>query len=227
MIRTLLVLCLALGVTIPVVAAQPAPAANRRETIKKKIRALRAYALTEELGLDEKAAGKLFPVLAKWDDVTDKLLVQRVDLTRQLRAVDQIKDPRAVDKLIDDAVANQRAFWDLEDKRLVELRKILSPAQVARLLIVLPEFERKIQNQLRRAIQKRAGGAGGGTRNRNRNRGGDDDGADDLDDDDEAEDLRVPQAPRSAPPKQATPPAANAAKCDPFSTVHGCPPNQR
>ena len=221
MIRTLLVLCLALGVAVPMVAAQPAPAANRRETIKKKIRALRAYALTEELGLDEKAAGKLFPVLAKWDDVTDKLLVQRVDLTRQLRAVDQIKDPRAVDKLIDDAVANQRAFWDLEDKRLVELRKILTPAQVARLLVVLPEFERKIQNQLRRAIQKRAGG-GGGARNRNRNRGGDDD--EDADDDVESEELPGPQAPRSAPPKQATPPAG---KCDPFSSRYGCPPIQR
>ena len=41
---------------------------------------------------------------------------------------------------------------ELEDKRLAELRKILTPAQTARLLIVLPELERKIQNQLRRAI---------------------------------------------------------------------------
>jgi len=54
------------------------------ETIKKKIRALRAYTLTEELKLDDKTAAQLFPALARWDDVTDKLLVQRVDLTRQL-----------------------------------------------------------------------------------------------------------------------------------------------
>jgi hypothetical protein len=87
--------------------------------------------------------------------------VARADLARQLEGSGAIKDPRAIDKLIDDAVANQKAFWDLEDKRLAELRKILTPAQIARLLIVLPAFERKIQNQLRRAINRR-GGAGSG-----------------------------------------------------------------
>ena len=127
-----LVLLLALVLGAPTVMAQPrgrgaqAPL-DRRETIKKKIRALRAYTLTEELKLDEPTAAKLFPVLAKWDDVTDKLLVARTDLTRQLEGAGAIKDARAVDKLIDEALANQKAFWDLEDKRLAELRKILTP----------------------------------------------------------------------------------------------------
>ena len=48
---------------------------DRREKIKKKIRALRAYTLTEELSLDEATAGKLFPMLAKYDDELDRLLV--------------------------------------------------------------------------------------------------------------------------------------------------------
>jgi hypothetical protein len=62
-----------------------------------------------------------------------------------------------VDKLIDDAVANQKAFWDLEDKRLAEIRKVLTPQQVAKLLVVLPAFERRIQNQLRNAILRKSG----------------------------------------------------------------------
>jgi hypothetical protein len=148
-------LALALAVAAPVVHAQPGPVPGetRRERIKKKIRALRAYTLTEELSLDETTAGKLFPVLAKYDDVFDKLLQARAELERRIKEADAIKDPRAVDKLVDEAVANQRAFWDAEDKRLAELRKILTPAQTARLLVVLPALERKIQNQLQRAIK--------------------------------------------------------------------------
>lgn len=143
-------------------AAQPAAqGAAKREAIKKKIRALRAYTLTEELQLDDKATAKLFPVLARWDDVTEKLVQQRVDLVRRLAAANQMKDQKAIDKLIDDAIANQKAFWDLEDKRFAELRKVLTPAQTARLLIVLPAFERRIQNQLRRAIARRAGAGAG------------------------------------------------------------------
>lgn len=137
----------------------PAVAQDRREAVKKKIRAMRAYTLTDELGLDEKAAAKLFPILAKWDDVTDKLLQARVDIQRRLTTT---TDAKQLDKLIDDAVANQKAFWDLEEKRLAEMRKVLTPAQTARLLVVLPAFERKIQNQLRRAIARGRGGAGRG-----------------------------------------------------------------
>jgi hypothetical protein len=154
MIRVL-AFALVLAVAAPVVHAQPAPAAgmNRREKIKKKIRALRAYTLTEELSLDEVTAGRLFPVLAKYDDVFDKLLQARTDLERRLKNADALRDPRAVDKLIDEAIANQRAFWDAEAGRLAELRKILTPAQTARLLVVLPALERKIQNRLLRAIR--------------------------------------------------------------------------
>jgi hypothetical protein len=169
------VIALAFVTALPVVHAQPGlgpTAADKREKIKKKIRALRAYTLTEELSLDEVSAGKLFPVLAKYDDELDRLLVQRADLERRLKAAGDVKDPRALDKLIDEAVANQRAFWDSQDRRLVELRKILTPAQIARLLVVLPALERKIQNQLQRAIRGR--GAGAGRR-----------AADDTDDDDD------------------------------------------
>jgi hypothetical protein len=162
MMRSLIALVML--VLVAPAAAQPRPPVDRREVIKNKIRSMRAYTLTEELRLDEKLAAKLFPVLAKWDDVTDKLLVQRADLARQLAQADAIKDPKALDKLIDDAVANQRGFWDLEDKRLAELRKILTPAQTAKLLIVLPEFERRIQNRLQRAIQNHRGGRPPGPR---------------------------------------------------------------
>jgi len=187
-------------------------AAERREQIKKKIRAMRAYTLTEELALDEPTAGRLFPVLSRYDDQTDKLLERRLDLQRQLRHADSLRDPRAIERLLDEAVANQRGFWDLEDKRIAELRKVLTPVQAAKLLVVLPALERKIQGQLRKAIVKRHKASPDTTPD------------DDLDDDQEPDELGPPQAPRPAPHRRdaplaprGTPSAApgNTPPCDP------------
>jgi hypothetical protein len=185
---------------------QPNVAAKRRERIKQRIRALRAYTLTEELGLDEATAGKLFPSLARYDDEFDRLLQERSELQRRLDGATELKDNRAIDKLIDAAIANQRKFWDTEDKRLAELRKILAPAQTARLLIVLPALERKIQNQLQRAINK-----GMGRPNKRKQRPI----ADDDDDDDfEGAEKPAPQGPPAGPQKKQP--------CDPFSSKRGC-----
>jgi hypothetical protein len=139
---------------IPVVFAQPPrnPPVNRREQVKKRIRTLRAMTLTEELKLDPQTAEKVFPILAKYDDETDKRVQERVDIQRRLTTADG-KSPKEIDKVIDDAIALQRRFRDLEDHRLDELRKVLTPQQTAKLLVVLPALEKKIQNQLQRAIQ--------------------------------------------------------------------------
>lgn len=193
----------------PAVTA-PAGTAERREQIKKKIRAMRAYTLTEELALDEQTAGKLFPVLARYDDETDKLLEKRVDVQRRLRRVDAMRDARAIDRLIDEALAVQRDFRDLEDRRIAELRKILSPAQAAKLLVVLPELERRIQNQLRRAIAQRRPGA---APKAGADRAGDDD------DDQEPDELPPPRRPRRegplAPRGGVSNAPGNTPPCDP------------
>jgi hypothetical protein len=206
--KTLFVL-LALCIASPVVAQPaprggPAPAVkvSRQERIKQRIRALRAYTLTEELQLDEPTAGKLFPLLAKFDDEFDKLLEQRADLQRRLQGSAQVTDPKQIDKLIDDSIANQRAMWETEEKRLTQLRKILTPAQTARVLVVLPAMERKIQNQLRRALRKAA----------KAQRPGDDD-------DDEGELGGNPFGP--------APKAAPSGECDPFVSLHGCSPKKK
>jgi hypothetical protein len=171
----------------PLTAERRARMAERREQIKKKIRAMRAYTLTEELGLDERTAARLFPALGRYDDESDKLLERRVDLQYRLRQAESLRDPRALDRLIDEAVANQRSLWDLEDRRVAELRKILTPAQTARLLVVLPALERKIERQLRRAVLRRAeppSGPGGVT-------------GDDIDDAPELDDAELSARPDS------------------------------
>ncbi len=152
MTRILAIMLGAILCVTAVASAQPRrdPAA-RREQIKRKIQALRAATLASELSLDERALARVLPVLAKYDNVTEALVRERIEIHRHLRMADRGK-PRDVDRLIDKAVANQKSFWRLEAQRLAELRRILTPKQTARLLIVLPRFERRVQNQLRRAL---------------------------------------------------------------------------
>ncbi|NVB79279.1 MAG: hypothetical protein HOV81_12860 [Kofleriaceae bacterium] len=202
--KTLIVL-LALCIASPVLAqparrSGPAPVLtqSRQERIKQRIRALRAYTLTEALQLDQPTAGKLFPLLAKFDEEFDKLLEQRADLQRRLEGSAQVTDPKQLDKLIDAAIANQRSMWETEEKRLGELRKILTPAQTARVLVVLPAMERKIQNQLRRAMRKAARAQKAGD-----------------DEDDEFGDDSFGNPPGAAPKGDPT-------RCDPFTSLHGC-----
>jgi hypothetical protein len=199
------------GQTPPKPNKQQQQRETKRERVKKRIRALRAYTLTEELGLNETDAGKLFPVLSKFDDDFDRLLTERQQLQQQLDGAGNLKDKRAIDKLIDQALANQRATWDVEDKRIAEIRKILTPAQVARMLIVLPALERRIQNQLRNAVGKMKNGGGGKRRQIDENEDGD------VDDD--VEPNEKPNPPKR-PAQKAGNPAATP--CDPFSSTHGC-----
>ncbi len=190
---------------------KPAEPAERREQIKKKIRAMRAYTLTEALALDEPTAGRLFPMLARYDDETDKLLEKRVDVQRRLRHADSLKDPRAIERLIDEAIAIQRGFWDLEDKRVAELRKVLTPGQTAKLLVVLPALERKIQNQLRKAIvQRHPTGSTAGS------------GAD-IDDDQEPDELGPP--PKGPPRRRDAPVAPRPGPSNAPGNTPPCNPN--
>ena len=140
--------------------APPPPRETKRDRVKKRIRAMRAYALTTELGLEADDAGRLFPLLQKFDDDFDRLLATRTQLQRKLDDTSGM-NVKAIDKLIDESLANQRDFWNLEEKRIAELRKILTPTQVARLIVVLPALERRITNQLRKAAKPAPGGRKG------------------------------------------------------------------
>lgn len=155
------------------------PAQARAEKVKQQVRAMRAYELTDDLALDQTTAGKMFAVMKKFDDEFDRLLAQRADIQRKLGNADKLGDGE-LQHVIDDAIANQRALWDVEAHRLGELRKVLSPQQTAKLLVVLPPLERKIQNQLQRAIHNAGAGAGNGGNKRKPARPRDDDD-DDLD----------------------------------------------
>jgi hypothetical protein len=128
----------------------------KRDRIKQRIRVMRAAVLTEQLDLDEATAGKLFPVLNKWDDALARLHAERGAARTKLDAARRGGKPAEISTAIDELVANQRARWTAEEQRFAELRAVLSPEQAARLLDLLPEVDRKILRGLREVRGGRA-----------------------------------------------------------------------
>jgi hypothetical protein len=149
------------GATAPSAGQPPGPAAGApaRERLKQRLLALRAYRLTEELGLDPTSASGVFPVLAKYDGQLEQLTVERVAITQKLR---QGPTGAAADELINRSIANRRALLEVEERRLDELRKVLTPQQTARLLVVLPEIEAQLKRQIRQIARKRGQGTADG-----------------------------------------------------------------
>ncbi len=156
----LVALALALGGGVAM--AQPAgddvriadnkPRGAKRDRVKQRIRIMRALVLTEQLGLDDAGAAKMFPVLDRYDDEVARLLAERATLRTRLAAARRASKPVEIGALLDQLVANQRARWTAEEQRFADLRGLLTPEQAATLLDLLPEVDRKILRGLQRAV---------------------------------------------------------------------------
>jgi hypothetical protein len=130
--------------------AQAGDKAERKKAkLKKRLRTMRAVFLIDELELDEQTASKLMPILNKYDDEFARLAKEALDLRARL---DTAEDGE-LDAVIDDLVANQRARWDLDEKRFEEVRKVLTRRQAARILVVLPEIDRRLLEGARKAMK--------------------------------------------------------------------------
>ncbi|MEZ4398872.1 MAG: hypothetical protein R3B06_02575 [Kofleriaceae bacterium] len=146
----------------PIVVADKDPAATKpgakRDKVKQRLRLMRTLVITEQLGLDDATAAKLFPVLGKFDDELAKLLAERAALRAKLTALRGKNKPQELSSAIDQVVANQRARWAAEERRFAEVRALLTPEQAATLLELLPDVDRRILRGLRGALADGADG---------------------------------------------------------------------
>ena len=108
------------------------------------MRALRAFRIVDALKLDEATSGRLFAVLSRYDDREVQIASERHQIMHELRVDADAPHPddarlnNDLNRLI--AVrAKQRA---MEDERIKDVRKVLTPAQQAKLVLLLPRLER-------------------------------------------------------------------------------------
>jgi Spy/CpxP family protein refolding chaperone len=138
--------------TPPAPRPGPPPAADDhrspdqlRKEVLERMRALRAWRIVEGLKLDEATSARLFPILARYDEREMAIATERRDLMHELGALvdaahpDDARITAGINRLLA-MRAKQRA---LEDDRIKDLRKVLTPAQQAKLVMLLPRLERE------------------------------------------------------------------------------------
>jgi Spy/CpxP family protein refolding chaperone len=135
--------------------AAPAPGQPLREKLREKIKILRMARLVEVLELDERTATRLLPIVNKAYDDIGAVAKNAGEARRELRRLVEAgsNDAQAINTLIDRLVANKLRVDQLETEMFREVRKVLTPLQLARLVLILPEINRELQQQVRRAAK--------------------------------------------------------------------------
>ncbi|HXU00767.1 MAG TPA: hypothetical protein VN903_07240 [Polyangia bacterium] len=150
----------------PPAAAPAAPSGDRRSSdqlrkeVLERMRALRAWRIVEELKLDEKASARLFPILAKYDEQELALASERRDIARELRTLLAVPHPddAKLTGAINRMLANRAKRHAFKDERIQELRKVLTPVQQAKLVLLLPQLEREFAQFIRDVAGQRDDG---------------------------------------------------------------------
>lgn len=148
----------------------------RREVIER-MRALRAWKIVDELKLDQATSARLFPILSKYDDRELTLMKERRDIIRDLRAETESTTPNnsKLTAAIDRLVALRSRQQSLQDEKFRELRKVLTPAQQAKLVLLLPRIERGFIHRIREVSEEQRRTGDGRDRHRPGPPGDDDD----------------------------------------------------
>jgi Spy/CpxP family protein refolding chaperone len=158
---------LAMVLAAPVIrAADPAPGGSplpgdgrtpeqlRREVVER-MRTLRAWKIIDELKLDQATAARLFPLLSKYDDRAFALMKEKQEIVRDLRAETEAATPNNAKLTADiERLLGLRAKMQaLQDEKIREVRRVLTPAQQAKLVLLLPRIERGFIHRIREASE--------------------------------------------------------------------------
>lgn len=135
------------------------PQADQRGKVLQRIRAMRAWQLTEALGLDEVTAGRLFPVLNRFDGKLQPLRTHGDKLRQRLeRAMKKGASDATFRQLVTDIQKHNDEMHKWHLARFEAIRKVLSPRQAAIALVALPEIEQRIRQRILEAMDSHGGG---------------------------------------------------------------------
>lgn len=125
-----------------------------RDQIFDQMRADRMWKLTDALKLDEAAAARVFPLLSKYDDQERNLGHDRAQTFRELRQAIEAPAPDGarINTLIDRLLALRARRQALGTEKNRELRKMLTPVQMAKLMMITPRLDEGFRQRIHEAI---------------------------------------------------------------------------
>jgi Spy/CpxP family protein refolding chaperone len=136
---------------LPAIPDDHRSAEQLRKEVLERMRALRAWRIVDGLKLDEATSGRLFPILARYDDRQMAITAERRDIMHDLAGMAEAAQPddARITVLVNRLLASRAKERALEDDRIRDLRKVLTPVQQAKLVLLLPRLERELARWVR------------------------------------------------------------------------------
>jgi len=136
-----------------------------RKEVLERMRALRAWKIVEALKLDEATSARLFPILSRYDEREMALAAERHVIMRELREATEAARPddARLTATLNRLLANRAAQRALHDDRIKDVRKVLTPVQQAKLVLLLPRMEHDFAGWIHEASGRSGGGPGPGS----------------------------------------------------------------
>lgn len=156
MTRTL-ACALALGAALAG-AARADDSEAERTRFRVQVRTQIEQKLAAAAGLDPATAARMAAVVDRSDD--QKAALQRDNQTAYLELKHLLEMPQpdaaAINRLIDHMLANRSAILRNEEERTREVRRLMAPAQYARIMIAWPMVNKQIRAGIRKALMEHA-----------------------------------------------------------------------
>jgi Spy/CpxP family protein refolding chaperone len=152
-VRRLLPLVVAALVGLGSVAS--AAPEGRRAALREKVRATRIARIIETLRLDAAEAARLQPILDRGYDEIGRVSRQSGAARRELRALlaSPSPDDARINQLIDLLAQNRTRIDQIQQEMIRGVRQVMTPVKAGWLVLTLPEIERQLQQQIRRAAR--------------------------------------------------------------------------
>jgi Spy/CpxP family protein refolding chaperone len=139
-----------------------------RQQVIDRMQTMRMWKITEELKLTEAMAAQVFPLLARMDAQERDIARERGEIFRGLREEVDAPSPNSgrINAFIERFVANRARRVALENEKVTGLRKVLSPVQQAKLVLLLPRLDEAFRHHIRETMTRGHGpGRDGSARN--------------------------------------------------------------
>jgi len=132
---------------------------EQRQKLLERIRLVRMYALTEALDLDEATAAKLFPFLKEQDEQIKALHLAKRKHNKALRKMlkSETFPAKEVDRHIEALGKIEVEIAQARADETKELRRILSPGQQVKYVMVREKLEHEIRRTIREHRRERMG----------------------------------------------------------------------
>lgn len=150
---------------VPPPSSAPGATADRRtpdqlrQEVLERMRALRAWKIVEALKLDEATSARLFPIFSRYDEREMAVAAERQAIMHDLREATEAPRPddARLTATLNKLLANRAKLRALHDDRIKDVRKVLTPVQQAKLVLLLPRLERDFAGWIHEASGRGAG----------------------------------------------------------------------